>query len=165
MYQEKREEEDLPVLKTALTHRYDSKTIYKNTEDWFQTRHDWVGKVIHWDICKKFKFDHTNKWYIHNPASVLENDAQTPMGLWHTDGSPNLGQKTRPNNYQQQKKRIWKIVDFAVPVDYRIKLKEFEKKDKYLDLASELKKTMEHEADSYTNCDWYFWYSNKTIIK
>ena len=36
--QEKREEEDLPVLKTALTHRYnDSKTIYKNTmEDWLQ---------------------------------------------------------------------------------------------------------------------------------
>ena len=32
MFQEKREEEDLPALKTALTHRYnDSKTIYKNT--------------------------------------------------------------------------------------------------------------------------------------
>ncbi len=32
------------------------------------------------------------------------------------------------------------IVDFAVPVDHRINLKEFEKKDKYLDLARELKK-------------------------
>ena len=37
-------------------------------------RHDWVIKVIHWEICKKFKFDHTNKWYIDNPAHVLEND-------------------------------------------------------------------------------------------
>ena len=45
------------------------------------TRHDWVGKVIHWEMYKKFKFDHTNKWYMHNPASVLENDTQTPMGL------------------------------------------------------------------------------------
>ena len=65
------------------------------------------------------------------------------MGLWYTDGSPNLGQKTRPyNNQQQQKKkeRICKIVDFAVPADHRIKLKECEKKDKYLDLARELKK-------------------------
>ena len=62
------------------------------------------------------------------------------MGLWHTHGSPNLGQKTRP--YRQQKKRICKIVDFAVPADHRIKLKECEKKDKYLDLdlARELKK-------------------------
>ena len=40
----------------------------------YNARHDWVGKVIHWEICKKFKFDHTNKWYMHNPAPVLEND-------------------------------------------------------------------------------------------
>ena len=31
-------------------------------------------------MCKKFKFDYTNKWYMHNTASVLENDTQTPMG-------------------------------------------------------------------------------------
>ena len=31
-------------------------------------------------------------------------------------------------------------MDFAVPADHRIKLKESEKKDKYLDLARELKK-------------------------
>ena len=24
---------------------------------------------------------------------------------------------------------------------------------------------MEHEGDNYTKCDWYFWYSNKRIIK
>ena len=46
---------------------------------------------------------------------------------------------TRPY-YNQQKKRISKIVEFAVPADHRIKLKEYEKKDKYLDLARELKK-------------------------
>ena len=50
-------------------------------------------------------------------------------------------------------------MDFAVLVDHRIKLKECEKKDKYLDLARELKKTVEHEGDNYTNCDWSFWYS------
>ena len=25
----------------------------------YKTRHDWVSKVIHWQMCKKFKFDHT----------------------------------------------------------------------------------------------------------
>ena len=59
------------------------------------------------------------------------------MGLRHTHGSPNLGQKTRLNNNQQKKKRTCK---FAVPADHRIKLKECEKKDKYLNLARELKK-------------------------
>ena len=61
------------------------------------------------------------------------------MGLWYTNGSPNLGQKSRPYN-NQQKKKICKIVDFAVPAGHRIKLKECEKGDKYLDLARELKK-------------------------
>ena len=40
----------------------------------YKTRHDWVGKVIYWEMCKKFKFDHINKWYMHNPAPVLENN-------------------------------------------------------------------------------------------
>ena len=61
--------------------------------------------------------------------------------LWDFDihRSPNLGQKTRPYNNQQKKKkkRTCKIVDFAVPADQRIKLKEYEKKNKYLDLARE----------------------------
>ena len=39
-----------------------------------------------------------------------------------------------------KKKRICKIVDFAVPVNHRINLKECEKKNKYFDLARELKK-------------------------
>ena len=72
------------------------------------------------------------------------------MGLWHTHGSPNLGQKTRPYNNQQKKKkkkkRICKIVDFAVPADHKIKSKECEKKDKYLDLFRELKKLWNDEA-------------------
>ena len=59
----------------------------------------------------------------------------------NTNGSFKPGQKTRLNNNQQkEKKRTCKIVDFAVPADHRIKLKEWEKKDKYLDFARELKK-------------------------
>ena len=42
-------------------------------------------------------------------------------------------------NNNNKKKRTCKIVDFAVSADHRIKLKECEKKDKYLDLARELK--------------------------
>ena len=45
--------------------------------------------------------------------------------------------KTRPYN-NQQKKKSCKIVDMSVSVDLRIKLKECEMRDKYLDLAREL---------------------------
>ena len=99
-----------------------------------------MGKVIHWEMWKKFKFDHTNKWYMHNPASVLEND--THKLIWDFDiQTGHLIPAWRPDliviNYK--KKRTCKIVDFAVPADHRIKLKECEKKDKNLDLARELK--------------------------
>ena len=71
----------------------------------YKVRHHLVGKMIHWEMCQKFKFDHANKWYMHNPVPVLENDTQTPKGLWYTSGSPNLGQKTRPYNNQRKKKK------------------------------------------------------------
>ena len=32
-------------------------------------------KARHWEMCRKFQFNHTNKWYMHNPAPVLENDS------------------------------------------------------------------------------------------
>ena len=41
----------------------------------YKARHDWVGKVIHWEMCRKFLFNHTNKWYMHNPAPVQEKDS------------------------------------------------------------------------------------------
>ena len=53
------------------------------------------------------------------------------MGFEHTNGSPNLGQTTTSYN-NLQKKRTCKFVDFAVPAKHKVKLKEIEKKDKYL---------------------------------
>ena len=79
---------------------------------------------------------------MHNPAPVLEN--ATHKILWDFNiQTDHLISARRPdliiiNN--NKKKRTYKIVDFAVPADHRIKLKECVKKDKYLDLARELKK-------------------------
>ena len=56
-------------------------------------------------------------------------------------------------------------MDFAVPADQRVKLREREKKDKYLELTRELQKVMEHESDNYINCDWCFWYCHQRINK
>ena len=75
-----------------------------------------------------------------NPAPVLENS--THKLLWdfeiHKD---DLISTRRPDLIIiNKKKRNGKIVDFTVPADHRIKLKESKKKDKYLDLARELKK-------------------------
>ena len=60
------------------------------------------GNVIHREQCKKFKFDYTNEWYMHNPELILGNKTQNSLGFWDTNESPNLGQTTRPNNSQQK---------------------------------------------------------------
>ena len=39
----------------------------------YKTIHDWVGKVIHEELCKKLKFDNTTKWYMYKLKSVQEN--------------------------------------------------------------------------------------------
>ncbi len=40
----------------------------------YKTRHDCVVKVIHWEVCKTLKFDHTIKWFTHQSESVQENE-------------------------------------------------------------------------------------------
>ena len=56
-------------------------------------------------------------------------------------------------------------MDIAVPVDHRIKLKESEKKDKYLDLARELKKLWDMKVTIITIVVGAFWYSHLRITK
>ena len=77
---------------------------------------------------------------MHNPVPVLEN--ATHKLLLDFDLKTNyLISARRPDLIIiNNKKRICKTVDFAILDDHRIKLKECEKKDKYLDLARELKK-------------------------
>ena len=91
---------------------------------------------------------------MHNPASVLENDTHKLLLNFDIQTDPLISARRPDLIIINRKRRICKIVDFAVSSDYRIKLTECEKKDMYLDLARELKKTMAHESDNYINCDW-----------
>ena len=92
---------------------------------------------------------------------VLKSTAST------TDWLPkwiNAYRKLRyPNGWPKERppwSKICKTIDFVFPADQRIKLKECEKKDKYLDLARELKKTVEHESNNCANCNWCVRHNN-----
>ena len=37
------------------------------------TKHDWVGKVIKWELRNRLNFDHITKHYMLEPESILEN--------------------------------------------------------------------------------------------
>ena len=59
-----------------------------------------------------------NKWYMHNPAPVLEND--THKLLWDFDiQTDHLISTRRPELIIiKKKKKMCKIVDFAVPASH-----------------------------------------------
>ena len=40
----------------------------------YKRRHDWMGRKINWDVCRKIGFDVNEKWYKHEPEKVVEND-------------------------------------------------------------------------------------------
>ena len=77
---------------------------------------------------------------MHKPEPVRENE--THKILWDFEiQTDHLIPARRPDLVLINKKRkTCRIVDFAVPADHRVKIKENEKRDKYLDLARELKR-------------------------
>ena len=77
---------------------------------------------------------------MHNPASILENDSHKLLSDLDIQMDHQNSARRPDLMILKKKKRICEIVDFSVPADHRIKLKEFEKKYKYLDLAREMKK-------------------------
>ena len=46
----------------------------------YKTKQELMGKVIHWELCKKLKFDSTTRWYMRNSESFLKNE--THKILW-----------------------------------------------------------------------------------
>ena len=67
---------------------------------------------------------------MQNPTSVLEND--TYKLLWdfdiQTDNLISAGRSDQEIINLKKKERTCRIVDFAVPADHSVKLKESEKK-------------------------------------
>ena len=91
---------------------------------------------------QEIKFDYGDKLYIHKPESVLENDAHViPWDDEIKTDHPIPGQKMLIN----KKKRIFHQMDFAIPADYWVKMKEREIDDNF-DFLRELKKLW-----------WYQW--------
>ena len=88
-------------------------------------------------VARKRKFEAGDKWYKHEPESVLENE-DCKMLLDFSIQTDNLIETRRPDLVVVDKKeRSCKITDFAVPGDSRI-AEEKDKIEKYQDLGRAL---------------------------
>ena len=99
-----------------------------------------MGKVIHKELCKRLKSDYADKWYIHKQESVRENETHKIL-LDFGIQTDHLIPARKPNLVLiNKKKRSCQVVDYSVPAYHRANMKESEKIDQYLDLASRQKK-------------------------
>ena len=90
--------------------------------------------MIHWELCKKFKFDNRNKWDMHNPESVLESE--TNKILWNfVINMDNKISTKRPDRLIVNKKENRPKSGLCCPDWPRGKTEENEPRDKYQDIA------------------------------
>ena len=46
----------------------------KLTQKEYKRRHNNLEKIVHWKLARKCNFEAGDKWYEHEPESVLENE-------------------------------------------------------------------------------------------
>ena len=90
----------------------------KLTQKEYKRRHDNLGKIVHWKLARKCNFETRDKWYEHEPQSVLKN--QDYKILWDFSiQTDHVIEAQRPDlAVVDKKERSCKIIDFAVPGDY-----------------------------------------------
>ena len=97
--------------------------------------------------CTKITQLHTDKWYSHKVESVLDNKTHKIL----SDFRIQMNQPILAIRPDQTRRKKCHLVDFAIPVNHRLKIREKQKTDKCLDFARESWKSCTH---SNSNCSW-----------
>ena len=122
----------------------------KLTQKVYKTRHGWMGKVIHRELCKKLKFDHASKWYMHKPESILENE--TNKILWDFEiQTDHLIPARRPAWVKVNKNDNLPTNGLYLPGKPHIKIQRKWKERQELRSCKRTIKSLEHEGDGNTN--------------
>ena len=99
-----------------------------------------MAKKVHWEICKKNRFEHSEKWYEHALKVAVEHEEIKV--LWGINiQCDNLIEARRPDLIvidKKEQKGI--IIDIAIPADVRVEEKEKEKVKMYQDLKKEIRR-------------------------
>ena len=112
--------------------------VLRQTE--FKRRHDKMGLRVYWEVCGKRGLQRSSNWYEETPDPIRKS-ADGRYEVWWDQkvSTPTAFEANRPDLVViDHVDRKWYLVDFAVPFDRNILLKEEEKVSKYKDLAAEV---------------------------
>ena len=88
----------------------------KLAQNEYKRRHNNLGKILHWKLVRKCNFEAGDKWYEHEPESVLENEDYKISWdfIIQTD---HVTEAQRPDLVAVDKKeRICKIIDLFLEI-------------------------------------------------
>ena len=106
----------------------------------YKRRHDNEARIIHWKLCELHQLERKEKWYVHVPEGVVEND-EVKLHWDMNIQCDNVVELRRPDIivvFKKENKCV--IVDIAIPGDSKVHEKEFEKDEKYHDLRWEIRR-------------------------
>ena len=97
---------------------------------------------LHWRICKDHGTEITDKWYQHEPETVMHSKDNNITPLW--DMSVNTDRAITANRpdivVKDSVNSPYKLIDKTVPSDWNVALKEKKKKSKYKDLEIKIQR-------------------------
>ena len=104
----------------------------KIAQTWMKERHDRVAAHVHWELCRKYGIECSEKWYEHTPTDV-ENEV-VEITWDQTVQTDRYIRHNRPDIIVKLKEESkWILIDIAVPADYNIEVTEGKKIEKYRD--------------------------------
>ena len=133
---------------TTETVRYIVSECKKLTQREYRKRHDKVALRVHWEMCRKYGIECTNKWYDHQPLSTAEN-GEVRITWDMTIYTDKVLKHNRPDiTLMHKDTQKWTLIDTGVPADQNIIQTEEEKVEKYQELAFEIRRI--HGASKVT---------------
>ena len=86
------------------------------------------------------QFDHTSKWYTYKSESVRVKEKQKIIWDFEIQADPLISTRRQDLEIIDKKKRTNSQVDCSVSTSNRVNIKESEKRDQYVVIASKLRK-------------------------
>ena len=114
---------------------------------------------MHWKLDRKYNFEAGDKWYEHEPESVLENEDYKIMRDFSIQTDHVMEARRLALVVFYKKRRTCKVTDFAVPGVIRIEENEKKKIEKYQDLRRKLQKIWKESQDYTIICGLFRCYT------
>ena len=127
------------IASETIEHVLNGCKLLANSE--YLTRHNQVAKIVHQELAQQYELlDKQLPYYQYNPESVQENN--NAKLYWDKDiRTDKTIEHNRPDIVLvDKKKRECFLIDVAVPLVHKLEETYQVKKQKYTDLAYEIKK-------------------------